>query len=146
MSTSLVKTAPHIGRALVAAAALAVASCGGSTSDTNSSPSAADEAIEAPTPADDAVGADASSDVAAVRVALVENGDADVLESMRDEELDCIAEGVAANADLAAQVLADDFNDGDGAGAMARSLPKSCPAMSLACLGRAMDWSWTEAS
>ena len=118
MSTSLVKTAPHIGRALVAAAALAVASCGGSTSDTNSSPSAADEAIEAPTPADDAVGADASSDVAAVRAALVENGDADVLESMRDEELDCIAEGVAADADLAAQVLADDVDDGDGAGAM----------------------------
>ena len=127
MSTSLLKTAPHIGRALVAAAALAVASCGGTASDTDSSPTAADEAVDTPASADDAVGTDASSDVAAVRAALVESGDADFLESMRDEELDCIAEGVAADADLAAQVLADDVDQVDGAEAMV-SITLDCAA------------------
>ena len=56
MSTVRVKPTPRLGRALVAAAALVVASCGGAGSDTDSSPTAADEAVDAPASADDAVG------------------------------------------------------------------------------------------
>jgi len=131
MPTSLVKTAPHIGRALVAAAALAVASCGGTASDTDSSPTAADEAVDAPASADDAVGTDASSDVAAVRAALVETADdPEFIEALGDDALDCIAADVAADPELTAQVLADDVSD-DGAmfSIVANCSPESIASM-----------------
>ena len=87
------------GRALLAGVAIIVASCGGSSSDSALSSSAADEAVVA----------DPSEDVAAVRAALEENADEPI--PFDDDVLDCIAEKVAADADLAAQVLADDLVD-----------------------------------
>ena len=93
------KNASMTGRALLAGVAIIVASCGGSSSDSVLSSSAADEAVVA----------DPSEDVAAVRAALEENADEPI--PFGDDVLDCIAEKVAADADLAAQVLADDLVD-----------------------------------
>ena len=93
------KNASMTGRALLAGVAIIVASCGGSSSDSALSSSAADEAVVA----------DPSEDVAAVRAALEENADEPI--PFGDDVLDCIAEKVAADADLAAQVLADDLVD-----------------------------------
>ena len=93
------KNASMTGRALLAGVAIIVASCGGSSSDSALSSSAADEAVVA----------DPSEDVAAVRAALEENADEPI--PFGDVVLDCIAEKVAADADLAAQVLADDLVD-----------------------------------
>ena len=94
------KTASMTGRAALAAVAIIVASCGGSSSDPDPSSSAADEAVVA----DSDVG-DSNDDVAAVRAAIEEN--ADEIGDVGDDALDCIAEEIAADADLAAQVLAD---------------------------------------
>ena len=93
------KNASMTGRALLAGVAIIVASCGGSSSDSALSSSAADEAVVA----------DPSEDVAAVRAALEEIADEPI--PFGDDVLDCIAEKVAADADLAAQVLADDLVD-----------------------------------
>ena len=93
------KTASMTGRALLAGVAIIIASCGGSSSDPDPSSSAADEAVVA----------DSNEDVAAVRAALEENADEPI--PFGDDVLDCIAEKVAADADLAAQVLADDLVD-----------------------------------
>ena len=93
------KTASMTGRALLAGVAIIIASCGGSSSDSAPSSSAADEAAVA----------DSNEDVAAVRAALEENADEPI--PFGDDALDCIAEKVAADADLAAQVLADDLVD-----------------------------------
>ncbi|MGB1821424.1 MAG: hypothetical protein ACPHNZ_10840 [Ilumatobacteraceae bacterium] len=87
------------GRALLAGVAIIIASCGGSSSDSAPSSSAADEAAVA----------DSNEDVAAVRAALEENADEPI--PFGDDALDCVAEKVAADADLTAQVLADDVVD-----------------------------------
>lgn len=108
------KTASMTGRALLAGVAIIVASCGGSSSDSAPSSSAAVEAAVADSSdadsnvADSDVG-DSNDDVAAVRSALEEN--ADEIGDVGDDALDCIAEDIAADADLAAQVLADDVVD-----------------------------------
>ena len=93
------KTASMTGRALLAGVAIIIASCGGSSSDSAPSSSAADEAAVA----------DSNEDVAAVRAALEENADEPI--PFGDDALDCVAEKVAADADLTAQVLADDVVD-----------------------------------
>lgn len=93
------KTASMTGRALLAGVAIIIASCGGSSSDSALSSSAADEAAVA----------DSNEDVAAVRAALEENADEPI--PFGDDALDCVAEKVAADADLTAQVLADDVVD-----------------------------------
>ncbi len=93
------KTASMTGRALLAGVAIIIASCGGSSSDSTPSSSAADEAVVA----------DSNEDVAAVRAALEENADEPI--PFGDDVLDCVAEKVAADADLTAQVLADDVVD-----------------------------------
>ena len=93
------KTASMTGRALLAGVAIIIASCGGSSSDSAPSSSAADEAAVA----------DSNEDVAAVRAALEENAGEPI--PFGDDALDCVAEKVAADADLTAQVLADDVVD-----------------------------------
>ena len=94
---------------LMVGAALIVASCGGSTSDSGVSSSAPAPADDTPTTTTNAAGAN----VAAVRAALLESGGPEMAEIFGDEALNCIAEAVAADPDLTAQVLADD-GDGDG--------------------------------
>ena len=93
------KTASMTGRALLAGVAIIIASCGGSSSDSAPSSSAADEAAVA----------DSNEDVAVVRAALEENAGEPI--PFGDDALDCVAEKVAADADLTAQVLADDVVD-----------------------------------
>ena len=92
---------------LAVGAALIVASCGDSTSDSRVSSSAPAAADDTPTTTINAAGAN----VAAVRAALLENGDPELAEVFGDEALNCIAEAVAADPDLTAQVLADDVVD-----------------------------------
>ena len=107
-------------------AALIVASCGGSTSDSGVSSSAPAPADDTPTTTTNAAGAN----VAAVRAALLESGDPEWAEILGDEALNCIAEAVAADPDLTAQVLADDFDD--EAGWAITSITTTCAPEQLA--------------
>jgi len=111
---------------LMVGAALIVASCGGSTSDSGVSSSAPAPADDTPTTTTNAAGAN----VAAVRAALLESGDPEWAEILGDEALNCIAEAVAADPDLTAQVLADDFDD--EAGWAITSITTTCAPEQLA--------------
>ncbi len=108
------KTASMTGRAVLAGVAIIIASCGGSSSDSAPSSSAAVEAVvadssDADSNVTDSDVGDTDGDVADVRAALEENDDE--IGNVGDDALDCIAEQVAADADLSAQVLADDVVD-----------------------------------
>ena len=106
-------------------AALIVASCGGSSSDSGVSSSAPAPADDIPTTSSETAGAN----VAAVRAALLESGGPEMAEIVGDEALNCIAEAVAADPDLTAQVLADDGDgvDDDAGEAMVRITTTCAP-------------------
>ena len=110
---------------LMVCAALIVASCGGSSSDSGVSSSAPAPADDTPTTSTETAGAN----VAAVRAALLESGGPEMAEIVGDEALNCIAEAVAADPDLTAQVLADDGDgvDDDAAEAMVRITTTCAP-------------------
>ena len=111
---------------LMVGAALIVASCGGSTSDSGVSSSAPAPADDTPTTSTETAGAN----VAAVRAALLERGGPETAEIFGDEALNCIAEAVAADPDLTAQVLADDADD--EAGWAITSITTTCAPEQLA--------------
>jgi len=111
---------------LMVGAALIVASCGGSTSDSGVSSSAPAPADDTPTTSTETAGAN----VAAVRAALLESGGPETAEIFGDEALNCIAEAVAADPDLTAQVLADDVDD--EAGWAITSITTTCAPEQLA--------------
>ena len=106
-------------------AALIVASCGGSSLDSGVSSSAPAPADDTPTTSSETAGAN----VAAVRAALLESGGPEMAEIVGDEALNCIAEAVAADPDLTAQVLADDGDgvDDDAGEAMVRIMATCAP-------------------
>ncbi len=110
---------------LMVGAALIVASCGGSSSDSGVSSSAPAPADDTPTTSSETAGAN----VAAVRAALLESGGPEMAEILGDEALNCIAEAVAADPDLTAQVLADDGDgvDDDAGEAMVRITTTCAP-------------------
>jgi hypothetical protein len=116
------RRAVHI---LMVGAALIVASCGGSSSDSGVSSSAPAPADDTPTTSSETAGAN----VAAVRAALLESGGPEMAEIVGDEALNCIAEAVAADPDLTAQVLADDGDgvDDDAGEAMVRITTTCAP-------------------
>ena len=110
---------------LMVGAALIVASCGGSSSDSGGSSSAPAPADDTPITSAETAGAN----VAAVRAALLESGGPEMAEILGDEALNCIAEAVAADPDLTAQVLADDGDgvDDDAGEAMVRITTTCAP-------------------
>ena len=110
---------------LMVGAALIVASCGGSSSDSGGSSSAPAPAADTPITS----AATAGANVAAVRAALLESGGPEMAEIVGDEALNCIAEAVAADPDLTAQVLADDGDgvDDDAGEAMVRITTTCAP-------------------
>ncbi len=110
---------------LMVGAALIVASCGGSSSDSGGSSSAPAPADDTPITSAETAGAN----VAAVRAALLESGGPEMAEILGDEALNCIAEAVAADPDLTAEVLADDGDgvDDDAGEAMVRITTTCAP-------------------
>ena len=112
---------------LVVGAALTAASCGGSISDSGVLPSAPAAADGTPSTSAETAGAN----VAAVRAALLESGGPEMAEILDDEALNCIAESIAADPDLTAQVLADEADD-DGAAVAIASITTTCAPEQMA--------------
>ena len=119
------RTRRRAAHGLMVGAALIVASCGGSSLDSGVSSSAPAPADDTPTTSTETAGAN----VAAVRAALLESGGPEMAEILGDEALNCIAEAVAADPDLTAQVLADDGDgvDDDAGEAMVRITTTCAP-------------------